>query len=172
MVGQTGRWMGMGTQADTQVDRFTVLNPIVPVLDQLQNGPILFLYLYLLCVTLQFSLQKQKSVAPLLEFSLALGFLWPAEYGRSDNVLIPKPGLRRHCTLALTLLDSCQHPKEQAQARLLQDKGPCGGEESYLHGGHPRSANPQPAATAKQEREPSQNQPSPAKISHSKTYMK
>ena len=50
--------MGMGTQADTQVDRFTVLNPIVPVVDQLQNGPILFLYLYLLCVTLQFSLQK------------------------------------------------------------------------------------------------------------------
>ena len=66
-------------------------------------APILFLYLYLLCVTLQFSLQNYKSIALLLQFGLALDFLWPEDYGRSDNVLIPKPGLKRHCTLALTL---------------------------------------------------------------------
>lgn len=50
--------MGMGTQADTQVDRFIVLNPIVPVVDQLQNGPHSLLISIPLCVTLQFSLQN------------------------------------------------------------------------------------------------------------------
>lgn len=114
MVGWIRRWMeGWGTQVDTQVDRVIVLNPIIPVVEQLLNSTFSS-YIYTFCVC-DFAIFpfKIRSLLPLLSLVLALDFLWPAEYGRSDNVLIPKRRSQdiAHCTNSP--LDSCQRPKEQ-----------------------------------------------------------